>query len=313
VMNQVFEVIKASAPTRSTVLIQGESGTGKELVARAIHQNSDRAHYPFIIVNSGSLPPDLLESHVFGHVKGAFTGAVSEKKGLFEAADKGTIFFDEISSLNLDTQAKMLRVMQDREFMKLGGTTTLKVDVRLIAATNTDLEELIRQKTFREDLFYRLNVIKIELPPLRQRKEDIRLLVIHFLETYSKENNKEILDVSDDVMDILEEYEWPGNVRELENLIERAVVLTKSKVINRESLPAFLSPSRRDASSLFTPGNEDLNLKRQIQEYQKKTIINALKKSKGVQKKAASLLGVKPTTLNEMIKRLNIDVTDIPF
>jgi len=313
VMNQVFEIIKASAPTRSTVLIEGESGTGKELVARAIHQNSGRASQPFIIVNSGSLPPDLLESHVFGHVKGAFTGAISEKQGLFEAANKGTIFFDEISSLNLDTQAKMLRVMQDREFMKLGGTKTLKVDVRMIAATNTNLEELIQQKSFREDLFYRLNVIKLELPPLRQRKEDIPLLIIHFLETYSKENNKDILELSDEVIDILEEYEWPGNVRELENMIERAVVLTKSRVITRESLPAFLSPSQRVAAPLFTSSNEDLNLKRQTQEYQKKAIINALKRSKGVQKKAASLLGVKPTTLNEMIKRLNIDVTNMPY
>jgi two-component system response regulator PilR (NtrC family) len=313
VMNQVFEIIKASAPTRSTVLIEGESGTGKELVARAIHQNSDRVSHPFIIVNSGSLPPDLLESHVFGHVKGAFTGAISEKQGLFEAADKGTIFFDEISSLNLDTQAKLLRVMQDREFMKLGGTKTIKVDVRVIAATNTDIEELIVLNTFREDLYYRLNVIKIELPPLRQRKEDIPLLARHFLETYSKENNKEFLDVSEEVMDILEEYEWPGNVRELENLIERAVVLSKSKVITRESLPSFLSPSQRDATPLFTTSNGDLNLRRQIQEYQKKAIINALKKSKGVQKKAASLLGVKPTTLNEMIKRLDIDVTDMPY
>jgi len=313
VMNQVFELIKASAPTRSTILIEGESGTGKELVARAIHMNSDRANYPFIIVNSGSLPPDLLESQVFGHVRGAFTGAVSEKQGLFEAADKGTIFFDEISSLNLDTQAKLLRVMQDREFMKLGGTKTIRVDVRMIAATNTDLEELIQQKTFREDLFYRLNVIKIELPPLRQRKEDIPLLAMHFLETYSKENNKEILDLSDEVMDILEDYEWPGNVRELENLIERAVVLAKSKVITREILPAFLSPSQKDSTPLFTSSNEDLNLKKQIQDYQKKAIMNALKKSKGVQKKAASLLGVKPTTLNEMIKRLNIDVTNMPY
>jgi two-component system response regulator PilR (NtrC family) len=313
VMNQVFEIIKASAPSRSTILIEGESGTGKELVARAIHQNSDRANYPFIIVNSGSLPPDLLESHVFGHVKGAFTGAVSDKQGLFEVADKGTIFFDEISSLNLDTQAKLLRVMQDREFMKLGGTKTIKVDARVIAATNTDLEELIQQKAFREDLFYRLNVIKIELPPLRLRKEDIPLLTMHFLETYSQENNKENLNVSDEVMDILEEYEWPGNVRELENLIERAVVLTKSRVITRENLPTFLSPLLRDAAPLFTSSNEDLNLKKQIQEYQKKAIVYALKKSKGVQKKAASLLGVKPTTLNEMIKRLNIDVTNMPY
>ncbi len=311
VMNSIFETIKAAAPTRSTILIQGESGTGKELVARAIHLNSDRANSAFIIVNSGSLPPDLLESHVFGHVRGAFTGAVSEKKGLFEAADKGTMFFDEISSLNPDTQAKLLRVMQDREFMKLGGTKTIRVDVRVIAATNSDLEEMISHRKFREDLFYRLNVIKIELPPLRNRKEDIPLLTKHFLDMYSKENSKEILGISDEVMEILENYDWPGNVRELENLIERAVVLTKSKVITRENLPGFLMPSHKKESSTFVPSNEDLNLRRQTQEYQRRAILNALKKSKGVQKKAARLLGVKPTTLNEMIKRLDIDVTHI--
>jgi len=313
VMNRVFEIIKASAPTRSTILVEGESGTGKELVARAIHQNSDRAQHPFITVNSGSLPPDLLESHVFGHVKGAFTGAISEKEGLFQAADKGTLFFDEISSLNLDTQAKLLRVMQDREFMKLGGTKTIKVDVRVIAATNTNLESLIMEKAFREDLFYRLNVIKIELPPLRERKEDIPLLVKHFLDFYSEENKKEIVGISDEVLEILKDYSWPGNVRELENLIERAVVLTKSKLITKESLPAFLSPSQKsDLTAYASAANEDLNLRRQIQEYQKKAIINALKRSKGIQKKAASLLGVKPTTLNEMIKRLEIDVNDLP-
>ena len=311
VMNGVFEVIKASAPTRSTILIQGESGTGKELVARAIHQNSDRAHQPFIIVNSGSLPPDLLESHVFGHVKGAFTGAVSEKEGLFQAADKGTIFFDEISSLNLDTQAKLLRVMQDREFMKLGGTKTIKVDARVIAATNSDLEELILSKAFREDLFYRMNVIKIELPPLRDRKEDIPLLVHHFLDVYLEENKKDIMGVSDEVMEILEDYEWPGNVRELENLIERAVVLTKSKIITRENLPSFLLPSPKSELIAYSSSNDDLNLKRQTREYQRKAIIDALRRSKGVQKKAASLLGVKPTTLNEMIKRLDIDVNNL--
>jgi two-component system response regulator PilR (NtrC family) len=310
-MNDVFEIIKASAPTRSTILIQGESGTGKELVARAIHLNSDRADFPFIIVNSGSLPPDLLESHVFGHVKGAFTGAITDKQGLFEAAHKGTIFFDEISSLNLDTQAKLLRVMQDREFMKLGGTKTFRVDVRVIAATNTDLEELIREQKFREDLFYRLNVIKIELPPLRHRKEDIPLLTKHFLDIYCKENNKEILGISEEVTEILENYNWPGNIRELENLIERAVVLTKSKIITRELLPSFLLPVHKEEPATFASSNDDLNLKRQIQDYQKRAIINALKKSKGVQKKAASLLGVKPTTLNEMIKRLDIDVDHI--
>ncbi|MFP4081468.1 MAG: sigma-54-dependent transcriptional regulator [Candidatus Aminicenantes bacterium] len=310
IMSNVFEVIKASAPTRSTILIQGESGTGKELVARAIHQNSDRTGYPFIVVNSGSLPPDLLESHLFGHVKGAFTGAVSQKQGLFEAADKGTIFFDEISSLNLETQAKLLRVMQDREFMMLGGTRTLKVNVRVIAATNSNLEDLIKQNKFREDLFYRLNVIKIELPPLRERKEDIPLLVKHFLEVYSEENNKEIIGISDDVMEILEGYHWPGNIRELENLVERAVVLTKSKIITRTSLPPFLvgSHEKERPSEI----QNELNLKEQIQSYQKKAITEALTKAKGVQKKAAHLLGIKPTTLNEMIKRLNIDVSNPP-
>lgn len=310
VINNVFETIKACAPTRSTILLQGESGTGKELVARAVHQNSDRKNFRFIIVNSGSLPPDLLESHLFGHVKGAFTGAVSNKRGLFEAAEKGTIFFDEISCLNPETQSKLLRVMQEREFMRLGGTKTIKVDVRVIAATNADLEELIREKKFREDLFYRLNVIKIELPLLKERKEDIPLLVKHFLDIYSKENKKEILGITEDVMEILVNYDWPGNIRELENLIERAVVLTKSKLITRDNLPRFLLASQEE-SRAFASLNNELNLKKNIQIFQKKVIISALDQSKGIQKKAANLLGVKPTTLNEMIKRLNIDISNL--
>lgn len=309
-MEKIFELIKAAAPTRSTILLQGESGTGKELVARAIHQNSNRSDYPFIVVNSGSLPPDLLESHLFGHVKGAFTGAVSEKQGLFEAADNGTIFFDEISSLNLDTQAKLLRVMQDREFMRLGGTKTIKVDVRIIAATNTELEELIRQKAFRKDLFYRLNVIKIELPPLRERKEDIPHLVKHFLDIYAKENNKEIEGISEDVLEILEKNSWPGNVRELENLIERAVVFAKSKIITRENLPEFLLVSENENRDFAGSAEGELNLRDQTIAFQKRLIVATLKKAKGVQKNAASLLGVKPTTLNEMIKRLEIDVNE---
>ena len=307
VMMNVFDLVKAAAPTRSTILVEGESGTGKELVARAIHQNSNRSGFPFIIVNSGSLPPDLLESHLFGHVKGAFTGAVSEKQGLFEAADKGTIFFDEISSIGMETQAKLLRVMQDREFMRLGGTKTLKVDVRIIAATNTDLEELIRQKAFRTDLFYRLNVIKIMLPPLRERKEDIPLLVKHFLAFYAKENDKAIEGVSEDVLEILEKNAWPGNVRELENLIERAVVFAKSKTITRENLPEVLLSPARKAGDIAGDG---LNLRDQTLAFQKRLIETALKKAKGIQKTAASMLDVKPTTLNEMIKRLGIDAGD---
>jgi len=313
VMHDVFELIKAAAPTRSTLLIQGESGTGKELVARAIHQNSDRSSFPVVIVNSGSLPPDLLESHLFGHVKGAFTGAVSHKKGLFEVADEGTIFFDEISSLNPETQAKLLRVLQDKEFMRLGGTKTLKVDVRVIAATNANLEELISNKVFREDLFYRLNVIKIELPSLRERKEDIPLLVNHFLEIYSTENNKEIQGVTEEVLEILENYDWPGNIRELENLIERAVVLTKSKLITRDCLPPFFLRSNRKEEVNRSLSHNELSLKKQIRSYQKQAIIEALKKSKGIQKKAAQVLNVKPTTLNEMIKRLKIDIESLTY
>ncbi|UCE41747.1 MAG: sigma-54-dependent Fis family transcriptional regulator [Candidatus Aminicenantes bacterium] len=311
VMNNVFETIKASAPTRSTILLQGESGTGKELVARAIHQNSDRANAPFIIVNSGSLPPDLLESNLFGHLKGAFTGAVSDKKGLFEAANKGSIFFDEISSLNMETQAKLLRVMQDREFMRLGGTKTIKVDVRVIAATNTDLEEQIKEKKFRPDLFFRLNVIKIELPPLRDRKEDIPLLVKHFLDIYSEENQKEIIGISEEVMEVFVNYEWPGNIRELENLIERAVVLTKTKQITRNNLPPFLYEINRKQGSAGMSSNNAGTLKEQTQRFQKNWILEALRKSNGVQKKAAQLLGVKPTTLNEMIKRMEIDINNL--
>jgi transcriptional regulator with PAS, ATPase and Fis domain len=200
--------------------------------------------------------------------------------------------------------------MQDREFMKLGGTKTIRVDVRVIAATNADLEEQISERMFREDLFYRLNVIKIELPLLKERKEDIPLLVKHFLDTYSKENEKEILGVTDDVMEILMSYDWPGNIRELENLIERAVVLTKSKLISRENLPPFLLASKEETRAVASVNNE-LNLKENIQTFQKKAIISALKQAKGIQKKAANLLGVKPTTLNEMIKRLNIDISNL--
>jgi len=311
-MKSVFDLVKAAAPTRSTILLQGESGTGKELVARALHLNSNRAEAPFVTVNSGSLPPDLLESHLFGHVKGAFTGAVALKKGLFEAADTGTIFFDEVSSIGLETQAKLLRVMQEKEFMRLGGTQTIKVDVRILAATNTDIEELIAQKLFRKDLFYRLNVIKIEIPPLRERKEDIPQLVKHFVEIYARENHKEIEGVSEDVLEVLDAHDWPGNVRELENLVERAIVLSRSNVITRASLPPFLLRDAAVDDEALISSEESLDLRDRTQAFQKKVILAALKKTKGVQNKAARLLGVKPTTLNEMIKRLRIDTSGFP-
>ena len=215
-----------AAPSRSTILITGESGTGKELVARAIHANSPRSDRAFVTVNSGNLPPDLLESTLFGHVKGAFTGAISPKRGLCDLADKGTLFFDEIGNIAPETQAKLLRLIQEREFMRLGGMETIKVDARIVAATNCDLKEMVDDGRFREDLFYRLNVINVYLPPLRERKEDIPPLVQHFLEKYGAENGKAGIEIKAEALDLLMEYGWPGNVRELENTIERAVVLS---------------------------------------------------------------------------------------
>ncbi|HUL75949.1 MAG TPA: sigma-54 dependent transcriptional regulator, partial [Vicinamibacteria bacterium] len=220
-MLQVFQLVSQVAPSRSTILVVGESGTGKELVAKAIHQNSPRRDRPFVVVNSGSLPHELLESNLFGHVKGAFTGAVYAKKGLFELADKGTLFFDEIGNIPIETQAKLLRVMQEREFMRLGGVETVKVDVRVVAATNIDLRRAVEEGRFREDLYYRLNVIAIQLPPLRQRKEDIPALTQHFVDKYARENGKVVEEVSPEAMQVLLDYDWPGNVRELENVIER--------------------------------------------------------------------------------------------
>ena len=228
-MLQVFQLISQVAPSRSTILVVGESGTGKELVAKAIHANSTRRDKPFVVVNSGSLPHELLESNLFGHVKGAFTGAVYAKKGLFELADKGTLFFDEIGNIPLETQAKLLRVMQEREFMRLGGVETIKVDVRVVAATNVDLRRAVEEGRFREDLYYRLNVIAVQLPPLRQRKEDIPALVQHFVDKYARENGKPIEGVAPEVLQVLMDYDWPGNVRELENVIERGVVLATAR------------------------------------------------------------------------------------
>src|ERR687895_1263561 len=236
-MRQVFDLIIQAAPSRTTILIDGESGTGKELVARALHQNSTRSDRAFVTVNSGNLPPDLLESNLFGHVKGAFTGAIYPKKGLFELADKGTIFFDEIGNIPLDTQAKLLRVIQEREFMRLGGVETIKVDVRIIAATNVDLRRMMEEGKFREDLYYRLHVITVKLPPLRERKDDIPLLVQHFLEKYSEENQKDGLELAPEALDLLMEYDWPGNVRELENVIERAAVLSSNSRIDVDLVP----------------------------------------------------------------------------
>jgi len=305
-MKAVYDLISRAAPSRTTVLIQGESGTGKELVARAFHRHSARADRAFVTVNSGNLPPDLLESNLFGHVRGAFTGAVNPKKGLFELADKGTIFFDEIGNIPIDTQAKLLRVIQEREFMRLGGIETIKVDVRIIAATNVSLREMMREGRFREDLFYRLNVIIIQLPSLHERKEDIPLLVQHFLEKYGEESRKSGLILTPEAMDRLASYEWPGNVRELENVIERAVVLSRGREIGPDLIPDHVTTNAHvDQPPVVIP-REGIQLEEVMLGQERRYIEAALEAAGGVQKKAAELLHVKPTTLNEKIKRYDI-------
>jgi DNA-binding NtrC family response regulator len=305
-MRQVFDLIIQAAPSRSTILIQGESGTGKELVARALHTHSARADRAFVTVNSGNLPPDLLESNLFGHVRGAFTGAVYPKKGLFEVADRGSIFFDEIGNIPIETQPKLLRVIQEREFMRLGGVDTIKVDVRIIAATNVDLQRMVEDGRFREDLYYRLHVITIPLPALRERRDDVPLLVQHFLVKYGEENGKPGLEISPDALDMLVDYDWPGNVRELENVIERAVVLSPGGRIGVEMIPEQV----RRKSAFHVPEvvvpPDGISFRDVVTHFEKRLIESTLDSADGVQKRAAELLRIKPTTLNEMIKRYDI-------
>ncbi len=305
-IQHVFDLISQAAPSRTTILVTGESGTGKELAARAVHVNSPRSDGPFVTVNSGSLPPDLLESNLFGHVKGAFTGAVAPKKGLFEMADEGSIFFDEIGTVPLETQAKLLRVIQEREFMRLGGVDTVKVDVRIIAATNVDLQKMVEEGSFREDLYYRLHVITIDLPSLRDRREDVPLLAQNFLDQYGKENHKSNLEFSPEALQCLEDYNWPGNVRELENVIERAVVLTSSTRIGIDLIPDAVKTSQSFQLPSFDIPAEGIPFRKTVEEMESWMISRALEVSGGVQKRAAELLQIKPTTLNEMIKRYGI-------
>ncbi len=308
-MQQVFELIRLAAPSKSNILILGESGTGKELVAKAIHHHSRRAGGPFVTVNSGSMPPDLLESTLFGHVKGAFTGAIAAKKGLFEVADDGSIFFDEIGNIPADTQAKLLRVIQEKEFMRLGGVDTIKVDVRIVAATNAHLESLVQQGAFREDLYYRLNVITIHLPPLRKRPEDIPLLAKHFLRIYSEENGKNLREITAQAMERLLDYRWPGNVRELENAIERGVVLSTGEVLDFDLLPPAVRSSNGSTAQAGAPlamPDPGATFWDSVSAYERQLIVRALQSAGGVQKKAAEILQVKPTTLHEMMKRLAI-------
>jgi len=306
---QVLDLVSQVAPSRSTVLIQGESGTGKELIAKAIHLKSNRADKPFIAVNSGSMPVDLLESTLFGHVRGAFTSAVAAKKGLFEVADQGTIFFDEIGTIGLETQAKLLRVIQEREFMRLGGVETIKVDVRIIAATNVDLAELVEAGRFREDLYYRLNVINIQLPPLRERREDIPLIAEFFIRKYCEENGKPHYRISADALRALMDYHWPGNVRELENAIERGVVLSQIETIDRTLLPdSVLTPSAKFAGLSSFSFPKESSLFDIMDAIEKRVIIEMLERSGWSQTEAADSFHIPLSTLNQKIKRYGIEI-----
>ena len=303
-MQEVYRFIEQVAASRATVLIQGESGTGKELVAQAIHRRSQRASKPLVVVNSNSIPPDLLEDNLFGHMKGAFTGADRTRIGLMQAADGGSILFDEITTVAPAVQAKLLRVIQEKEFTPLGGVETRTVDVRVLAATNEDIRGLVERGTFREDLYYRLNVLAVTIPPLRERLEDVPLLVDHFLERYAAENDKPVEGVAPEVMERLLGYHWPGNVRELENVVERGVVLAAGPTITLDLLPAELRrPSAMPVAASLPEGE---TLQEAVQRYERQLIEAALRQSDGVQKHAAQRLGLKPTTLNEKIKRLGI-------
>jgi DNA-binding NtrC family response regulator len=305
-MLKIFDLVGQVAPSRSTILLQGESGTGKELIAKAIHLNSPRRDRPFVPVNTGSMPPDLLESTLFGHVKGAFTSAVASKKGLFEVADRGTLFLDEIGTMSLETQSKILRVLQDRKFMHLGGIQEIQVDVRIIAATNVDLRQLVKEGKFREDLFYRLNVITIDLPPLRQRKEDIPILVDFFLKRYSEENERPTRRMLPEGLRPLVAYSWPGNVRELENVIERAVVLSSGAEVGSELLPDHIAG--RGTPFPVIEHRPDASLFDIVEDCERRIITDMLEKCTWNQTEAAERFKVPLSTLNQKIKRLNIEI-----
>ncbi|HXG63764.1 MAG TPA: sigma-54 dependent transcriptional regulator [Blastocatellia bacterium] len=314
-MLQILAFVEQVAPARSTVLVTGESGTGKELIARAIHNHSQRADKPFVTVNSANLPSELLESELFGHVRGAFTGALAAKKGYFEVADGGSIFLDEIGNISMETQAKLLRVIQERDFTPLGDTTRRQVDVRIIAATNVDLKQAVDEGTFREDLYYRLNVIQISLPPLRERKTDILPLAQHFIRKYAAENDRQVSDrISPEVLSLLEAYPWPGNVRELENVIERAVIIASGNTIEPKDLrEEVLRPERAAAAPVGAERlatqidlSRGISFYDEVNRFQIELIRRALEVTGGHQSRAAKLLGMNTTTLNSKIRYYNI-------
>ena len=305
-MLRLFDTVAQVAPSRSTVLIQGESGTGKELIAKAIHANSPRRDRMFIPVNTGAIPSDLLESTLFGHVKGAFTSAINAKKGLFEVANGGTLFLDEIGTMSMDMQAKILRVLQDRRFMHLGGTQEIQVDVRIVAATNVNLQQAVKDGRFREDLFYRLNVICLDLPPLRQRREDVPLLAQHFLRFYAAENGTETPTLSAEALRILMDHEWPGNVRELENAMERGVVLATTRTITPDLLPSQLTGSTYSAALL--DHRPDASLFDVMEEIERRIISDRLERCHWNQTEAAEYFKIPLSTLNQKIKRLSVEI-----
>jgi two-component system response regulator PilR (NtrC family) len=308
-MMALYDLLEKVSPTKTNILIAGESGTGKELVAKAIHYNSVRKEKPFVTLNCGAIPESLIESELFGHMKGAFTDAIATKKGLFEVADEGTIFLDEISELPLLMQVKLLRVLQDKEFKRVGGTEDIRVDVRIISATNKDLEEAVKEKHFREDLFYRLNVIQIKLPPLRDRKEDIPILAGHFLKKYSEELNKNILKTSPEALQILLNYEYPGNVRELQNIIERAVALESNQELTVHNLSSYLSeqPLLRKGSLDIEIPNEGIDLEKMVEDLERTLLLKALDKTKGIKKKAAELLRINFRSMRYRLEKYGLN------
>jgi len=298
VMSDVIKLAEQVAPSQASVLIQGENGTGKESIASLIHSIGARSDKPFIKVSCAALPDTLLESELFGYEKGAFTGAVSQKEGRFELANEGTLFLDEIGEITPSIQVKLLRVLQEGEFERLGGTKVLRSNVRIISATNVNLENAIKQKRFREDLYYRLNVITMNIPPLRERREDIPLLISHFLKIYQEMNNKVIDGISEDVLEILTDYQWPGNVRELKNVIERAVVLTQDRIITQKDLPENISKEKVEERKLTIPFGTPLR------EIEKKIILETLRRSKGDKEITANLLGITPRTIYRKMNSL---------
>jgi len=310
-MRAIFELIERVAATGSTILIQGESGTGKELIARAIHYNSGRGDKPFVSINCGALPDELLESELFGHMRGSFTGATQNKKGLFEAAGAGTIFLDEIGETSPAMQTKLLRVLQERRIRKVGGTEEIEVDVRVIAATNQDLERMVRDRAFREDLFYRINVIPLRMPALREKPEDIPALAVHFLEKYRKAMGKPLRGISDPAMECLEGYHWPGNVRQLENVIERAVALESADLVQLDNLPREVRGGklgRSDVDVILPDAGVDLD--RHLEELRRRYMMEAMERCSGVQTRAAELLGMTFRSFRYFAKKYGMSVRD---